>query len=174
MFHSGIFSWLGLYFVQRYGLTDPQIGLALLGYGLPGLLLGPLIGRLADRIGRRWVIPTGLLVSAFAGAALIPHWPLLWPCVVATVLSLGFDMSHPLLTGIITSVDADRRGQALGLNAFVLFSGFGLGSLVFQGLLMHRGFGFALTSFAIAEVGLAIAGFVAFRHEVAERAHEHH
>jgi predicted MFS family arabinose efflux permease len=49
IFHSGVFTWLGLYFTQRYGLGEVGIGLALLGYGVPGFLLGPPIGRAADR-----------------------------------------------------------------------------------------------------------------------------
>src|SRR5699024_6500601 len=52
IFHAGIFTSLGLYFSQHYGLNETGIGLSILGYGIPGLLLGPLIGRLADRFGR--------------------------------------------------------------------------------------------------------------------------
>jgi predicted MFS family arabinose efflux permease len=51
IFHSGVFTWLGLYFAQRYGLGEVGIGLAILGYGVPGFLLGPVIGRAADRWG---------------------------------------------------------------------------------------------------------------------------
>jgi predicted MFS family arabinose efflux permease len=40
IFHSGVFSWLGLYFSRRYGLGEVRIGLALLGYGVPGFVLG--------------------------------------------------------------------------------------------------------------------------------------
>ena len=43
-------TWASI-FVQRYHLGEIGIGLALLGYGIPGLLLGPLIGRAADRLG---------------------------------------------------------------------------------------------------------------------------
>lgn len=53
MFHSGVFTWLGLYFKQRFGLGEMGIGLALLGYGVPGLLFGPGIGKAADRWGVR-------------------------------------------------------------------------------------------------------------------------
>src|SRR5581483_5739900 len=49
--HAGVYTWLGLYFTQRYGLGEIGIGLALLGYGVPGFLFGPLIGRVADRWG---------------------------------------------------------------------------------------------------------------------------
>src|SRR5207247_8732430 len=60
IFHSGVFTWLGVYFSRRYGLGEVGIGLALLGYGVPGFLLGPPIGRAADRWGRRWLSPSGL------------------------------------------------------------------------------------------------------------------
>jgi predicted MFS family arabinose efflux permease len=159
MFHSGIFAWLGLYFSRRYGLGDRGIGLALLGYGVPGLFLGPLIGHLADRFGRRIVIPVGLLLAAACAFALIPSLPLAFAAATITFLSLGFDLSHPPLTGIVTSLNPHRRGQALGLNAFVLFMGFGFGSLVFQ-LFLRSGFDVAFGVFAIAQ---CIAGILAIR-----------
>lgn len=38
---SGVYTWLGVYLARRYHLGDVGIGLALLGYGVPGFLLGP-------------------------------------------------------------------------------------------------------------------------------------
>jgi predicted MFS family arabinose efflux permease len=70
MFHSGVFTWLGVYFERRYDIGPVAIGLALLGYGVPGFLLGPLIGRAADRWGRARLLPFGLAVSAIAGLSL--------------------------------------------------------------------------------------------------------
>lgn len=68
IFHSGVFTWLGLYFEQRYGLGPIGIGLALLGYGVPGFLFGPIIGRAADRFGRGRLLPLGLALGAIAAA----------------------------------------------------------------------------------------------------------
>jgi predicted MFS family arabinose efflux permease len=164
VFHSGIFSWLGLYFAERHHLGDQGIGLALLGYGVPGMLLGPAIGRMADRVGRKRLIPLGLLVGALAGAALIPRTPLGWPVLIATVLSLGYDMSHPLLAGIITSVTPARRGLAMGMNAFVLFTGFGLGALAFEALL-QAGFTTALAVFSGVQLVLGLLAIPLFCHE---------
>jgi predicted MFS family arabinose efflux permease len=172
MFHSGIFAWLGCYLSQRYGLGDRGIGLALLGYGVPGFILGPVIGHVADRIGRRVVIPAGILIAAGCAVVLIPTVPVACAAVVITVLSLGFDMTHPLLAGIVTSLNPNRRGQALGLNAFVLFTGFGLGSLVFQ-LLLNAGFETALLLFAIAQGLGGIAAIFLFRLETASAAEAH-
>ncbi|MGN6367235.1 MAG: MFS transporter [Phycisphaerae bacterium] len=164
MFHSGIFTWLGLYFSKRYGLGDRGIGLALLGYGIPGMLLGPTIGRIADRIGRRVLIPLGFVVAALAAGLLAPQVPLWVACAAATLLSLGYDMSHPLLAGIVTNLDPARRGQAMGLNAFVLFMGFGLGALVFQAAL-HWGFAWALLIFAGTLFVLGLVAAVLFQEE---------
>ncbi|WP_346726647.1 MFS transporter [Acidiphilium multivorum] len=70
VFQSGVFTWLGVYFQRRYHLGPIGIGLALLGYGVPGFLFGPVIGRLADRLGRGRLIPIGLALGALAAVAL--------------------------------------------------------------------------------------------------------
>jgi hypothetical protein len=38
MFHSGVFTWLGVHFERRYGVGSVGIGLMLVGYGVPGFL----------------------------------------------------------------------------------------------------------------------------------------
>jgi predicted MFS family arabinose efflux permease len=164
IYHSGVFTWLGFYFSTRFGLGDRGIGLALLGYGVPGMLLGPAIGRWADRVGRRRIIPLGLLLSALTGIALVPRMPVIAAAMVVTTLSFGFDMSHPLLAGIITSVDPERRGQAMGMNAFLIFTGFGAGALLFQSLL-PLGLSGALLVFAGGELVVAAASIRLFRDE---------
>ena len=164
MFHSGVFTWLGLYFEQRYGLGPVGVGLALLGYGIPGFLLGPVIGRIADRRGRGRLLPVGLLLGAFAAAALTLDAPLLLAAAAVTVLSLGYDMTQPLLAGVVTALGGQRPGQAMGLNVCLLFTGFGLGSLLFGGLLRF-GFGTTLALFAAAELAPAATAVRLFRPE---------
>ncbi len=165
MFHSGVFTWLGVYLERRYRLDSVGIGLALLGYGVPGLLFGPLIGRAADRLGRGRLLPVGLAVSTFAVAALLLPFPLFLAPAVALVLSLGYDMTQPLLAGIVTALGGQRPGQAMGLNVFTLFVGFGLGSLAFAALL-RSGFGVALGTFAAVELIAMLYSVRAFRSEI--------
>jgi len=165
IFHSGVFTWLGLYLERRYGLGPVGIGLALLGYGIPGFAFGPLIGRAADRYGRGRLIPLGLALSAVAAAALIIDMPLIAAAVAITVLSLGYDMTQPLFAGLVTSIGGQRPGQAMGLNVFMLFVGFGLGSLVF-GEVLRLGFAPALAVFAGVELVIAFAAIALFRAEM--------
>lgn len=160
IFHSGVFTWLGLYFHQRYGLGPVGIGLALLGYGIPGFLFGPVIGRAADRWGRARLLPVGLFLGALAALSLTLDLPLLVAAVAVTILSLGYDMTQPLFAGIVTSLGGARPGQAMGLNVFALFVGFGIGAAAF-GAVLNLGFARALTSFGIVEL---VLGLVAVRH----------
>lgn len=165
VFHSGVFTWLGLYLEERYALGPVGIGLALLGYGVPGLLFGPIIGRAADRWGRGRLLPMGLLLGAVAAAALMLDMPLIAAALAITVLSLGYDMTQPLFAGIVTSLGGSRPGQAMGLNVFTLFTGFGLGALLF-GEALRLGFDVALVTFAVSELALALAALRLFRSEM--------
>jgi len=128
---SGVYTWLGLYLRQRFGLGEVGIGLALLGYGIPGLLFGPVIGRMADRYGRARIIPAGVALTGVCAMLLAAPLSLLAVQAAIVTLSLGFDLTQPLLAGIVTDLRGGRA-QATGLMAFALFSGFGLGSLLFQ------------------------------------------
>jgi predicted MFS family arabinose efflux permease len=162
--HSGIYTWLGLYFRRRYGLGEVGIGLALLGYGVPGFLFGPVIGRLADRRGRARLIPLGLATAGASALILGVRSPLLVAAVAVALLSLGYDLTQPLLAGIVTTL-SENRGQAMGLNVFTLFVGLGLGSLVFQ-LLLPLGFASALTILGVAALIAAALALPAFGQEV--------
>ncbi|PXY17766.1 MFS transporter [Prauserella coralliicola] len=155
--HSGIYTWLGVYLHQRFGLGELGIGLTLLGYGIPGLLLGPVIGRLADRYGRARIIPAGLAVGAVCALLLAIPLPLLAVQASIITLSLGYDMTQPPLGGIVTDLPG-HRGQAMGLNVFTLFTGMGFGSLAFEAVLLPGGFPTALLVFGVAAaLGAALA-----------------
>lgn len=111
IFHSGVFTWLGLYFAQRFGLSEVGIGLALLGYGIPGFLFGPAIGRLADRWGRSQLIPIGLAIAGFSAATLAFDVSVIVSALLVTTLSLGYDMTQPLLAGIVTDLSPNADLQ---------------------------------------------------------------
>ncbi|MGH7051117.1 MAG: MFS transporter [Acetobacteraceae bacterium] len=160
---SGIFTWLGVYLHQRFGLGETGIGLALLGYGIPGLLFGPIIGRLADRYGRAWIIPAGVMLTGLCALLLALPLGLVAAQIAIILLSLGFDLTHPQLAAVATDLGGPR-GQAVALMAFSLFVGFGLGSLLFEAALA-LGFTGALSLFGAAALVAAGVALALFRSE---------
>ena len=89
--------------------------------------------------------------------------PLAVVAILVTALSLGYDLTQPLLAGITTDLPA-QRGQAVAFMAVVLFTGFGTGSLAFQAILT-TGFPTALTVFAAAAAVAAVAAVPIFAEE---------
>jgi ACDE family multidrug resistance protein len=53
-----------------FGVSESRAGLFITLYALPGILLAPAIGALADRIGRRYVLSGSLVVFGLAGTAI--------------------------------------------------------------------------------------------------------
>jgi len=161
---SGVFTWLGVYLHQRFGLRETGIGLVLLGYGIPGLLFGPLVGKLADRYGRALIVPAGVALTGACALLLALPLPLIAVQAAIVLLSLGFDLTHPQLAAIATDLRGGGRGQAVALMAFSLFTGFGVGSLLFQATLA-LGFPGAFDVFGVVALLAAGAAGVLFRHE---------
>lgn len=155
LIHSGVYTWLGYLFVQHYNLNEIAIGIALLGYGVPGLLFGPALGKLADRFGRSHLIPIGLAIAGGSSVLLAFHIPVVLAGLVITVLSLGYDMTQPLLAGIVTNL-SPNKGLAIGMMAFMLFLGFGTGSLLFSAVIQ---FGLSTAFIAFGVLAFLLASF---------------
>ena len=162
IFHAGVFTWLGLYFQQSFGLSGASIGFAIIGYGFPGFILGPFIGKLVDKKGRNKLLPIGLAISALSAIILSFNIPLYVATIAVVLLSLGYDLTQPLLAGIITEIGKERTGQAMSLNVFMLFIGFGLGSYLF-GLALQLSLLQALTIFSVVQATLSIMAIALFR-----------
>ena len=80
-------------------------------------------------------------------------------------------MLHPLVpyhglragTRIVTHLGGKRAGQVMGLNVFILFIGFGLGSILF-GAIVPPGTGTALLIFSFVLMASALARSVPVPH----------
>jgi MFS family permease len=163
-FHGGIFAWLGVLLASRYHLGDIGIGLVLMGYGLPDLLFGTVIGSWGDRYGRRYVVPIGFICASICAFLLALHTTPLISALIITALSIGFDATHPIMSSITTSLAPNHRGQITGLATFANFSGMAIGALGFRHLMMPD-LGAALVSFACVELGVGVLAFYTFRSE---------
>jgi predicted MFS family arabinose efflux permease len=103
-------------------------------------------------------------VAAVSAFLLALRAPIAIAAAAVTVLSLGYDLTQPLLAGIVTHLSGNR-GQAMALNVFTLFVGFGVGSLLFQALLTPSGFA---TSLVVFGAGATVAAVAALRLFVSE------
>ncbi|HEY9838739.1 MAG TPA: MFS transporter, partial [Vampirovibrionales bacterium] len=89
--------------------------------------------------------------------------------VAVLVLSLGYDLTHPLFVGIVTDLGDDNNlGQTMGLKVFTLFTGFGVGSLIF-GELLNFGFEVSLGIFGGIQLIAGLIAVLLFWQEVPSR-----
>ena len=164
-FHGGIFAWLGVLLASRYHLDEMGIGLVLLGYGIPGLFFGVVIGSWGDQYGRRYVVPSGFFLASICALLLATRSTPLISALIIAALSVGFAATHPLMSSITTSLDPKHRGQITGLATFANFIGMAMGALVFRHLMVPH-FSTALVCFACAEFCFGVLALYAFRTEI--------
>jgi len=86
-----------------------------------------------------------------------------------TILSLGYDLTQPLFAAIVTDLSGGQSlGQRMGLTVFTLFTGFGIGGLIF-GEVLRLGFGPTLAIFSAVQLLATVAAIPLFRSEVPKR-----
>lgn len=96
------------------GLTNAQVGLALLLYNVGNALSQPFFGALADRIGPRFLVIAGLawMILFYGVAALAGDWLAL---IALTVAGLGSGAFHPSGTMVASQASTVRRTQATSI-----------------------------------------------------------
>ena len=107
--------------VDHFGITDSQVGLVVLAYTLPGIVVALFIGVLADRYGRKRVLLPLLVLFGVAGGAgaLAPDFRTL--LVLRVFQGIGGAGLVTLSTTLIGDYyDGPERGAAMGLNASIL------------------------------------------------------
>lgn len=107
-----------------FGVSDAQVGLVITAYTLPGIVLTPFIGLVADRLGRRQVIVPLLFVFGAAGAGVV------FVESFRAVLGLRFLQgigASALVTLAVTMIgdfyEGTRRDAVMGLNGSTLGTG---------------------------------------------------
>ena len=145
-------------------VTPVQVGLALLPEALAFTILGPVAGRVVDRVGPRLPIRAGLVLmfvalvalSAFGAGASV--WVV---SLLTAVLSAGFAfVNSPLTTTISLLVPPARLSSGLSMNSMLFFLGGAFGTALISAVLTARAA--ALSAINPLYTGQAIAFSDAF------------
>jgi MFS family permease len=112
--------FLLIFFLQGpYGQDPLRAGLLLIPFGAAFMIIGPLSGRLSDRVGSKILAPVGLGISALGLLGLVTITPSTPYWLLAVFMALmgggsGFFVS-PNTNAIMSSVEPQRRGAASGI-----------------------------------------------------------
>src|SRR6266699_439997 len=116
----GAVLFLLIFFLQGpYGQNPLAAGLLLIPFGAAFMVVGPLSGRLSDRVGSRVLAPLGLGISSLAllGLSTIGPSTPYWMLAVFMVLMGGGSglFVSPNTNAIMSSVTPQTRGAAAGI-----------------------------------------------------------
>jgi EmrB/QacA subfamily drug resistance transporter len=117
----GVIFLVILYLQIVLGLKALQSGLWLLPLALMVMLVAPLAGRLTDRIGGRWILMAGTLISALgifllSQLANVTNWTDLLPSLLICGGGMGMVMA-PLTTVVMTNTPVQQSGMGAGILA---------------------------------------------------------
>jgi ACDE family multidrug resistance protein len=107
--------------IEALGISETEVGLLIVAFTIPGVVMTPFIGVLADRIGRKRLLVPSLFLFGLAGSAcaLVTEFNLL----IALRVLQGFGaaaLGSLNMTVLGDLYQGERRAAALGLNASVL------------------------------------------------------
>ncbi len=117
--------------VDDFGLSDAATGLVVAAVALPGIVMAPVIGLIADRLGRRGVLVTCLAIFGFAAVVVstAPSYPIL---LLGRFLQ-GFGAAGLINLSVVIigdHWDGAERTKLIGRNASVLTIGLAIFPLV--------------------------------------------
>jgi YNFM family putative membrane transporter len=104
-----------------FSLSQSDLGLIFTVYTF-GIVSSSLAGGLADRFGRRWVLPAGLLLTT-AGALITLATSLWWIIGGVMVLTFGFFMAHSAASSWIGRLADHSKGHASSLYLLAYYLG---------------------------------------------------
>ena len=151
-----------LYLQEVLGMMPLAAGIALLPAAAPNLVVPPIAGRLADRLGPRWPIRLGLLGQIVALAWLgwaVQRQHYAWVATGLALWGVSIPMLwSPSLQAVMAAVGPEKRGQATGVIATARLLG-GVAGVAVSGIIVASTKDYSPIYFASA--GLAAVALLA-------------
>jgi MFS family permease len=146
-------------YLPRYEFSNLAVGIIAAAYPVTETIVGPIIGVLADRLGRKRWIWIGLSISTIALFAFTLNTSILYLVLVHAVQGVAAAM---IVVGALTMVTdvstVSTRGREMGIYDFANLGGYMFGIFV-AGLL---GFRSLLTPFYLSSILAAVGAVFAF------------
>jgi MFS family permease len=143
------------------GVGRGGAGVLIAATSLPGIVVAPLIGVLADRVGRRAVLVPCLVVFGLSGIAVATAPTFV--VMVAARFAMGFGAAGLVNLAVVLLGDryeGEERTRWIGVNAGVLTLGLAVLPLVSGGLTSFLGWRWALAPYSLALVTAAAAQWI--------------
>jgi MFS transporter, ACDE family, multidrug resistance protein len=110
--------------MEQFHLEPQDVGILITAFTLPGIVLTPLLGILADRLGRKVILVPSLLLFGLAGAAITLVSDFYLVVMLRVVQGVGATSLGLLNVTLIGDLfEPRRRPEAMGYNASVLSLG---------------------------------------------------
>lgn len=126
-----VLPFLVLYLTESRGLSPARASLVLSAYGIGGLFVGPLAGRVADRLGALRIMRWSLLLSGgllLVFPALASFWAILGLTLVLAAVTEAF---RPANLSLLSQVVApEQRKAVFALNRLAINLGMSVGPAV--------------------------------------------
>jgi MFS family permease len=107
-----------------FGVTDAQVGLVITAYTLPGVVVTPFVGLVADRFGRRRVVVPLLVLFAVAGAGVAVARTFAEVIALRFLQGVGASALITLAVTLIGDVyEGARRDAVMGVNGSTIGTG---------------------------------------------------
>jgi MFS family permease len=107
-----------------FGVNDAQVGLVITAYTLPGIVVTPFVGLVADRVGRRRVVVPLLFLFAVAGAGVAFARTFTEVIVLRFLQGIGASALITLAVTLIGDVyEGRRRDAVMGVNGSTIGTG---------------------------------------------------
>jgi predicted MFS family arabinose efflux permease len=166
--YSGIYSWLGVFFVHKFGMNQLWISLSLTSIGLGGIV-GELTGGIfADKKGRITTAACGILLLFVTTVGFVYVSSFLVLGLLLLLHGLAWTINHSALSTILTDFPSHIRAEATSLNSSLRFISGGIGTAV-TGFWVARDFNNTFLVYAFLFMLLGIITRIMLRRPTADK-----
>jgi predicted MFS family arabinose efflux permease len=150
------------------GYTPAQAGLSLLPFSIVIGTASRLTGRLTEKVGPRWPLGIGPIVTGIGFALMVradpqaSYWTGIFPGMAVIALGMAGAVA-PLTTAVLSSVDGRHTGTASGFNSAVARTGGLIATALTGAVVAETGAGLidAFRAAAVVAAVLAVAAGIA-------------